>query len=109
MGKASRVKGFAFERKIAIALRVVWPNARRHLEYQDAVCFGVDIAETDQWKFQCKKLKSYASVNTINEVKCDRMIGEVPVLVTAGDNLEAMAVLPFDELVRLLQNQKSKL
>lgn len=102
----ARRKGHQFERDIAIELRAVWEKARRHLEYQDAVCFGVDIAETENWKFQCKKLKGYASVNTIREVKCDRAAGEIPVLVTAGDNLEAMAVLPFSELLKLLQIQK---
>lgn len=103
MGKYQRKKGHQFERDIAIKFREIFPGARRHLEYQDGECFGVDLAKTDPYKVQCKKLAQYASVNTIFEVQCDEMLGDVPVLVTAGDNKPAMAVIPLDEFLRLLK------
>ena len=101
MGKLSRTKGHAFERKIAAALRKFFPNARRELEYQIGG-LGIDLAETGPFKIQCKKRKTYASVATIGEVKCDRMLGDIPVLVTAGDNEPAMVVLHFEDWLAML-------
>ena len=103
MGALSRRKGHQFERDLAIKLRHIFPRARRHLEYQDGECFGVDLANTDRFLFQCKKLKSYASVNTIDEIQCDRRLGDIPILVTAADNRLAMAVLHLDDLVELIE------
>ena len=108
MSKASRTKGHSFERKIAIMLRSIFPKARRQLEYHEDDCLGVDIAGTGRFKFQCKKLKAYASVNTIREIQCDRLLGDVPVLVTAGDNQEAMAVLPWADLLELLESYRDR-
>lgn len=102
-GARSRRKGHQFERDCAIVLRDIFPGARRHLEYQDSQANGVDLAETGDLRFQCKKLKSYASVNTIHEVQHDSALGEIPVLLTAGDNEPAMAVLPFSDLINLLK------
>lgn len=103
MGKWSRRKGHDFEREVAQALRVVFPGARRQLEYHARDARGIDIQETGEFRFQCKRLEKYASVNTIEEIQCDRVFGDVPVLVTAGNGKEWMAVLPFDDLLRLIQ------
>lgn len=102
-GKSARTKGHSFERFVAIKLREIYPNARRQLEYQIDDCNGVDISGTGQFKFQCKKLKKYASINAIKEIQCETILGEVPILVTAGDHETVMAVLPFEELLRLLK------
>lgn len=102
MGKLSRTKGHSFERKIAQLLRPIFPNCRRHLEYHSRDANGVDLVETDEFKIQCKKLKRYASINTIKEIQCDQFLGDVPVLVTAEDGGEIMAVLPFHDLVKLI-------
>lgn len=102
-GVHSRRKGHSFERQLAIWLRGIWPGARRQLEYHENDCRGIDIADTGRFKFQCKKLKSYASVNTIFEVQCDRDFGDVPILVTAADNKPAMAVLHLEDLIELLK------
>lgn len=103
MSALSRRKGHQFERDLAIQLRPIFPKARRHLEYQDAEANGTDLVETGRFKFQCKKLKTYASVNTIDEVKCDRRLGDIPVLVTAADFKPAMAVLHLEDLIELLR------
>lgn len=103
MSKAARRKGHQFERDIANRLKEVFPNARRHLEYQSACANGMDIANTEPYFFQCKKLKKYASITCIEEVKCDEALGDIPVLVTAGDGKPIMAVLPFEELIRLFK------
>lgn len=99
----SRRKGHQFERECAILFRDIFPGARRHLEYQDSQANGVDLAETGDLRIQCKKLKTYASINTIHEVQCEPALGEIPILVTAGDGLPAMAVLSFSDLINLLK------
>lgn len=106
-GRRARSKGHSFEREIAIRLREIFPGARRHLEYQDSEANGVDIAETAHFRIQCKKLKQYAPVTTIDEIVHDRFFGEVPILVTAADSRPAMAVLPFDDLLALLKRFKA--
>jgi hypothetical protein len=106
-GKASRRKGHQFERDCANAFREIFPNAKRNLEYQLDACYGVDLANTGDYRIQCKKLKKYASISKIEEVKCDRVLGEVPVLITAGDGKEPMAVLPLQEFLNLLSASKA--
>lgn len=106
--KGARAKGHSFERLIANSLKEIFPNARRQLEYHEADCNGVDIANTEHFKFQCKKLRRYASITAIEEVQCDEEIGDIPVLVTAGDGQRPMAVLPFDDFLILLQTAKRK-
>lgn len=101
---AARRKGHQFERETAIRLRKIFPNAKRQLEYQEDQCNGVDIANTAHFKFQCKKFSQYVSINTIREIKCAEELGDVPVLVTAGDAQRAMAVLPFDDFLNLLHS-----
>lgn len=102
-GRWVRRKGHQFERDIAIALRDIFPKARRHLEYQDAEANGIDLVETGRFCIQCKKYKSYVPISTINEVMCDRRLGEIPVLISAGDNLPTMAVLYFEDLKDLMK------
>jgi hypothetical protein len=101
-GKASRAKGIAFERRVAEMFRRFYPDARRQLEWHVLDAKGIDLQGTGPLKVQLKKLKSYVSINTINEVQCDRVLGDIPLLITAGDGLEAMAVLPLEDFFRIL-------
>lgn len=102
MGKMSRTKGHSFERAVAAALRVVFPGARRQLEYHENDCLGIDIAETGLFKIQCKAWAKYAPIACIFEIRCDRQLGDIPVLITKGNKLEPMAVLPLDDFIRLI-------
>lgn len=101
-GASSRRKGHQFERDIAIMLRDIFPGARRQLEYHEDDCKGVDILGTGHFKFQCKKTKNYVSVNTIKEIQFDPTF-EVPILVTAADRKESMAILPLCDLLNLIR------
>ncbi len=101
-GSHSRNKGHSFERHIANLFKTIFKDSRRQLEYHVDDCKGVDIQGAGPYKIQCKKLKSYVSVNTIKEIECDRELGEVPILVTAGDFQEPMAVIPLVDLLRLI-------
>lgn len=106
-GKMARRKGHQFEREIAIALRLVFPKVRRHLEYQDAEANGVDLVETGLYRIQCKRGRKPASMSAIKEVVCDEELGEIPILVTQGDNERILAAMPFEVFLRLLQKTES--
>lgn len=102
-GRASRTKGHSFEREIAARMREVYPNARRQLEYHTDDAKGRDIQCTGRLAIQCKRFKTYAPITAIFEVQIEPMLGDVPMLVTAGDRQPAMAVLPFEDFLRLLK------
>lgn len=102
-GRRARTKGHQFEREVAALFREVFPGARRHLEYQDSQAVGVDIAEVGLLRIQCKRLKMYATLSTIEEVEADRMLGDIPVLVTAADQKEPIAALYLSEFLYLVK------
>ena len=102
-GKFSRVKGRAFEQEIARRFRVVFKDAKRHLEFQTQEAHGVDLDNTGVYRVQCKRGRRYASLSAMKEICYAPELGEVPVLVTQGDHQDVLAVLPFEDFLRLLQ------
>ncbi len=101
-GRRSRSKGHGFERDVANAFKTIgFANARRQLEYHADDAKGIDLQGTGLYLVQCKKFKGYAPISAIEEIQSDFALGEIPVLVTAGDGLEPMAVLPFKDFLRL--------
>lgn len=99
MGKMSRTKGHAYEREIANALRPLFPEACRQLEYQEGL--GVDIANTGRLRIQCKRYKGYAPLSKIEEA--DNGEG-IPVLVTRADRKKTLVALPWEDFIEILQN-----
>jgi len=95
-------KGKQFEREIATALGHIFPDAQRELEYQAAGNRGTDISHTDLFQIQCKRYAGYAPIGKIHEIKLESE-NHIPVLVTQGNRMECMAVLPFDKLVTLIE------
>lgn len=95
-------KGKAFEREIANWLSHIFPEAERQLEMQASSVVGVDIQGTDIFKIQCKNYQNYAPVGKIFEVRLQSK-KDIPVLVTKGIRMEAMAVIPFQKFVTLLE------
>lgn len=107
MGRWQRKKGSAFELWVAKKLRKIFPDVRRNLEFQaDVAREGVDLVHTGRYKIQCKRLRRYASVTAIFQVQIDPIEGGCPILITQGDRREAMAVLPFGELIKLLKKSE---
>ena len=95
-------KGKAFEREIANWLSHIFPEAERQLEMQASSVVGVDIQGTDIFKIQCKNYQNYAPIGKIFEVRLQNK-NDIPVLVTKGIRMEAMAVIPFQKFVTLLE------
>jgi len=108
IGRMSRTKGHSFERLIANILKVVYPDCRRHLEYQGAEANGVDLVNTGPYKIQCKRGRKYARPDAIEEVTADELMGEVPVLITQGDRKPPLVVLPLAEFTRMLVTLKAR-
>ena len=96
-------KGKDFEREVANIVGHIFPEAKRNLEYQPGEGNqGKDIGGTDRIIFQCKNHQGYVSISTIREIQLTSN-EDIPVLVTKGNRLEPMAVLPFDKFVTLLE------
>lgn len=103
MGKLSRTKGVAYERKIAQAFKDIgYVGAKRHLEYQVDEAHGIDLDGTGPYKVQCKKTKKYVSLNTIKEIKCNRKAGDVPVLIAGADNQPSLVVVHLEDFLEIL-------
>lgn len=106
-GRAARKKGLDFEREVARMFeRAGWKGARRQLEFHSADAKGVDLQNTEPFFVQCKKTKKYVPLTTIGEIQCERAFGDIPVLIAAGDNQEAMACLPLRDFMSLLRELK---
>ncbi len=95
-------KGKQFEREVSNALGHIWPSAERMLEYQSSGNIGVDIKGTGDFKIQCKRNAGYASISKIHEIRSPDK-NAIPILVTKGNRMEAMAVLPFDKFIYMLE------
>lgn len=101
-GKWARTKGHSFERKIAGDLNKLYPEARRCLEYHQKDAQGIDLIHTGPYKIQCKRMAKYANPSRIEEVQCIEMLGDIPVLITKADKKRILAVIPYEEFVRLV-------
>ncbi len=106
MGKLSRTKGHSFEREIAQIFRAVFPRARRQLEYNEMDCNGIDLTETGPYRIQCKRMKKYVNPSAIEEIKLRNPAAETPVLITKADHKPALAILPLDSLMQLIERSE---
>lgn len=100
MTTAQRLKGHNFERQVAADLRRVFPDAARNLSEPRDGHTGVDLVNTGAFAVQCKRYRNYAPIAAIEEINGPG----VPLLVTKADGKPAMAVLPFDALLQLLDD-----
>lgn len=107
-GKGCRKKGHSFEREVAILFRGIFPNAKRHLETRRSDVTGVDLDHTGEFRIQCKRGRNYAPLARIFEVQIDPFEGGVPVLITKGDEVEALAALPLSDFLCLIRKSRRK-
>lgn len=101
--RRARTKGLTFERWCAEKLRPLFPRVKRHLEFQKEEALGIDLDNTGSYKIQCKKWAAYAPINCLKEVQHCAELGDVPVLITAGDADPPVAVIPLEEFIRLVR------
>lgn len=100
-GKRSRTKGHSFERQIAREFKELgFEEARRQLEYNENDCNGVDLQGTGEWRVQCKRLKKYAPITCIKEIKTSG----IHLLITKADNEPTVAVMYWDDLKKILKD-----
>jgi len=104
----NRAKGHQFERDISNELKGVgYPEARRQLEYHASDAKGVDIQNTGRYKVQCKNTKKYIPPRTLKDIECDRVLGEIPLLVSKSQEGETVAILYWKDLKRMIKEINS--
>lgn len=104
-GKTSRTKGLNFEREIANSLKHIFPDASRQLEFQENEARGVDLKGTGHWAIQCKVRKTrHVPMATINEIKA--LPHEIPLLISKVNRGQTLCVLPWKNLLTLLEQVK---
>lgn len=101
MGKAERNKGLSYEREVANKLKDVFPQAKRHLEFQKEECNGVDLDNTGNLLIQCKRGKKYAPLSKIKEIQPSNGIH---CLVTRGDGGKSIVCLYLDDFIEILKD-----
>jgi len=99
----SRRRGHAYERTVANIFKEIFPNAKRHLEYQASEAQGFDLDGTGNLLIQCKRYAKYVNPSKIEEVKKANK-DQIPVLVTQGDYKKSVAVLYLDDFIRILKD-----
>lgn len=98
MGKSQRTKGHSFERNIAKELRKIYPEARRHLEYQDGEANGIDLQNTGRYKIQCKCLNKQPQIPAVMmEIK---NVGDedIPMVIWKQDGKGTYAAVRFEDM-----------
>ena len=105
MGSKSRSKGYGYEREIAHELKEFFPEAKRHLEFQESDAKGFDLDNTGKYRIQCKRYKSYAPIAKIEEVHKES--GSVPVLMTRGDNKPTVVCMYLEDFKDLLREARA--
>lgn len=101
MGKLSRQRGCSYEREVVKELKKVFPECRRHLEFQvEEAVDGVDIVNTGKLRFQCKRGRKYCSLSKIKEIKKEG----IKCLVTRADNENSIVCLYLDDFIKILED-----
>lgn len=97
-GKTSRTKGHNFEREIVKAIKDLFPEAKRNLEYQEGQ--GVDIANTGEFSIQCKVGKSFRIEPALQEAyRADK----IPLAITKKDRSDIIVSMYFEDFRKLLE------
>ena len=107
MSRYNRTKGHSFERQIAAELRTIgWPDcittrqARGgNWEHTDD---GRDLVRTPGLAIQCKRLKEYAPVSTIEEIIDYPKENEMRLVLTKANGRPIMAILPWEDLKKFI-------
>ena len=107
-GKGYRKKGLDFEREVAVALRGIFPNARRHLEVQIGENNGIDLDFTDPFKIQCKALNRVPNLPLVFSEFKGLTPTDIPVVAFKVTGRGSYAALRLQDLLKLLDARENK-
>jgi len=96
-GKYARAKGIRFELEIVNLMKEFYPDANRLLECQEG--FGFDIANTGEYRIQCKNYANYAPINKIEEAPNDEHT--IPLLVTKGNRKPTVVCMYLEDFLKM--------
>ena len=95
----SRRKGHTFERKMAIAFRALWPDARRGLQYQDgAEC--PDVMGTPYW-VECKCGKRTNIKAALRQAEAASNNRQPVLVVTKDDGQSVLVTMKWEDFFDL--------
>lgn len=104
MGKASRTKGAGFERSIAAALRLVFPDAYRGLQSRDARECDV---EGTPFRIECKAYKAYPNIlKALQQADEDgREHGDtrIPIAITKKDRTVPIVSMTVPDFIKMIE------
>ena len=106
MGKMSRTKGHNFERLVAKMLRVVFPDARRGLQYKDPRECDV---EGTPFRIECKRLARVSAADVLGAIMQCKRDGEEHdddrpcIAVTKADQREALVHMTLDTFMTIVE------
>ena len=99
MSKSQRTKGHSFERQTAIAMRAIYPEAKRGLQSRGGTGEAPDVDGTP-WFIECKVGAKPPHRRAWEQAR-DASDGRVPVAVIKQDRAETLAILEFSALLEL--------
>lgn len=92
-----------FERTVAEKMRTVFPNAKRHLEFQSQEAKGVDLDHTGPFQVQCKALHASPNVPKVFSEFTDLSQEQIPVIAFKVDGKGTYMAFRFDDALRLMK------
>lgn len=103
MGRAQRTKGHSYERKVAQDFRGIgYPEAGRHLEYQEDEANGIDLKGTGCFLVQTKAMKKQPNIPEVM-LKIKGSNGTIPLIVFKIDNKGEYAVFRWKDAQSLIK------
>ena len=100
MSKYQRDKGKRGEYEVSDILKRIFPEAKRHLEFQGQEAKGYDIDNTGALRVQVKNHARYVNPSIIEEVK----ESGIPVLCTKATRKKWIACLYLDDFIKILSD-----
>ena len=101
MGKAQRVKGYTWERRVAQILREFWPEARRGYQSRGGQ-EQCDVIGTPM-HVECKAVKKTSMVEWMRQMAREAAEGETRTLWVKVDREPPFVAVPMEDFLTLLR------
>lgn len=101
-GKGRRQKGLQFERDLAIMLRRIYPEVKRHLESQSQEAKGYDLDNTGPYRIQAKCMAKVPNIPEVfKEFKTGPECVQVVMFKVTGKGI--YAAFKVDDALKLIE------